>query len=184
MRLFVGVDLPGEVKDALSAVVERLRPEAPAAKWVPRDNLHLTMSFLGEVDPSRVPGILEALADAAANEVGPIDTVLEGAGAFPSARRARVVWVGLGDPRGSLGALAGAVASALEPLGFPKEKRPWAPHLTIARFRQPAAATSMAGVIIEPLTFKIPEITLFRSRLARPAPRYEIVATRRIGRGV
>jgi RNA 2',3'-cyclic 3'-phosphodiesterase len=181
MRLFVGVDLPGQVKDVLSSVVERLRPEAPAAKWVPRDNLHLTMSFLGEIDESRVPGILDALAEAAGNEPGPIDTVLEGSGAFPSPRRARVLWVGLGDPHGRLASLAGAVASQLEPLGFPQEKRPWTPHLTIARFRQPMNTSTMSGARIEPVAFIVSAVTLFRSRLARPSPRYEVVATKGFG---
>jgi 2'-5' RNA ligase len=183
MRLFAGVDLPGEVKDVLSTLVERLRPDAPDAKWVPRDNLHLTMSFLGEVDEARAPEIVDALTEAAANEPGPIDTALEGTGAFPSVRRARVLWVGLEDPDGRLAALARAVAAGLEPLGFPRETRPWTPHLTIARFRAPADATSMAGARVEHMTFAVPAITLFRSRLARPSPKYEPLAARPIGTG-
>jgi RNA 2',3'-cyclic 3'-phosphodiesterase len=181
MRLFVGVDLPGDVKNALSALMERLRAEAPDAKWVPRDNLHLTMSFLGEVDEARAPEIVDALTEAAAGEPGPIDTALEGAGAFPSPRRARVLWVGLRDPDGRLAALARTVAAGLEPLGFPTEKRPWTSHLTIARFRTPTDATSMGGAHVEPMAFTVPAITLFRSRLARPAPTYEPLAARPLG---
>jgi RNA 2',3'-cyclic 3'-phosphodiesterase len=183
MRLFVGVDLPGGVKDALWALTERLREHAPDAKWVPRENLHLTMSFLGEVDESRVPPILDALTEAGAPQPGPISTVLKGAGAFPSPRRARVMWAGLTDEDGRLASLAAALASALEPLGFPKEKRTWTPHLTIARFRAPADATPMLGTEAEPIAFAVPALTLFRSRLARPAPLYEVVAMRGIGRG-
>jgi len=183
MRLFVGVDLPGDVKDALSALVERLRAEARDAKWVPRDNLHLTMSFLGEVDEGQAPGIVDALAEAAANEPGAIDTALQGAGAFPSPKRARVLWVGLKDPDGRLGALARAVASGLEPLGFPAEKRPWTPHVTIARFRAPGDATLMVGAHVETKAFTVAAITLFRSRLARPAPKYEPLAAPTIGPG-
>lgn len=182
MRLFVGVDLPGEVKDALAALIERLREHAPDAKWVPRDNLHLTMSFLGEVEERRVPLILDALTDAGAGQPGWIETALHGSGAFPSPRRARVLWAGLDDADGRLASLADAVASTLEPIGFARERRAWTPHLTIARFRTPGDATAMAETPVDPIAFTVRAITLFRSRLGRPAPRYEIVATRGLGR--
>jgi 2'-5' RNA ligase len=181
MRLFVGVDLPGEIKDALWALEERLRPQAPEAMWVPRDNNHLTMSFLGEVVEGRVPPILEALRATAMEASGPIETALDGVGAFPSDRRARVLWAGLEDGQDRLGPLARAVASALEPLGFPPEKRAWTPHLTIARFRTPGDARGLVTADLDPVPFTVPAITLFRSHLARPAPRYEILATSGLG---
>jgi len=173
MRLFVGVDLPGEVKDSLAVLIEGLRVRAPGAKWVPRDNLHLTLAFLGEVSEERLPPIRDALREAASQIPGPIETSLSDAGAFPSPRRARVLWIGLHDPHGVLGALAERVGSVLEPLGFERERRAWTPHLTLARFRVPSDATGLLGDPLEPSFFTVPDATLFRSRLARPAPTYE-----------
>ena len=173
MRLFVGIDMPPAIKDEMAALIERLRPAAPEAKWVPRDNLHVTLSFLGEVKEERLEDLEPALAGAAGSVPGPIPTGVEGSGAFPSARRARVLWVGLEDGAGRLAALAAAVASALEPLGFPPEKRLWAAHLTLARFRVPGNAAALLETAVPALRFEVAEATLFRSRLARPAPRYE-----------
>lgn len=173
MRLFVGIDLPPAIKDELARVIDALRSGSPDPKWVPRDNLHLTLSFLGEVREERLDEIGSAVAEAAGSVPGPIATSLHGSGAFPSARRARVLWVGLRDDDGRLVRLAGAVSSSLEPLGFPKEKRAWTPHLTLARFRVPGNATALLGETIPAAAFEVPGATLFRSRLARPAPTYE-----------
>ncbi|HJR19354.1 MAG TPA: RNA 2',3'-cyclic phosphodiesterase, partial [Actinomycetota bacterium] len=67
MRLFVAVDLPATVKDELDRLIAALRPSIPDAKWVPRDNIHLTLSFLGEVGDERVEPIVEALRGVAAS---------------------------------------------------------------------------------------------------------------------
>lgn len=175
MRLFAGLELPGEIKDELGALIERFRPSAPNAKWVPRDNLHLTFSFLGEVAEERVGEVAAAIRDAAAKMAGPIGTALAGSGAFPSPRRARVVWVGLQDTERRLAGAADATASALEPIGFPREKRTWTAHLTLARLREPG---NVANLLSEPIphpSFDVEAVTLFRSRLARPAPTYEVL---------
>jgi 2'-5' RNA ligase len=173
MRLFAGLELPGDVKAELAALIERMRPSAPNAKWVPRDNLHLTFSFLGEVTEELVPDIAAALRDAAASVPGPIATGLDGAGAFPSPRRARVIWVGLDDPGHELAGAAAAVAEALEPLGFAKEKRSWTAHLTLARFRVPGNVGDLLSEPVAETRFDADGVTLFRSRLARPSPTYE-----------
>lgn len=175
MRLFVAVDLPATAKDELERVVERLRPSMPDAKWVPRDNIHLTLSFLGEVAEERIDGIVTALGDAVGS-LRPFGANLAGSGAFPSRRRARVLWAGLESDQDQLPALADAVAAALDPLGFAREARAWTAHLTLARFRTPADVSGLLPIAIEPNTVAVKDVTLFRSRLARPAPRYESVA--------
>lgn len=173
MRAFVGVDLPGDAKDVLAAFIDRLRAAAPEAKWVPRDNLHLTLAFLGEVGEERAAEIGDALRVAASGLPGPIPTQVHGAGAFPSARRARVVWAGLLDGEGRLAALAHRMRATLEPIGFPPESRSWKPHLTLARFRTPGDASTLVTASPEEVSFIVSDVTLFRSRLARPAPTYE-----------
>ncbi len=182
MRLFVGIDMPAAIKDATAALIERIRPWASDAKWVPRDNLHVTLSFLGEVKEERLPELESALTKAAASVPGPIPTAPQGSGAFPSARRARVLWVGLEDEGGKLAGLAAAVTAALEPLGFLPEKRAWAAHLTLARFRVPGDARALLEEPVPGDAFEVAETTLFRSKLARPAPAYEPLRRFPLGR--
>ncbi|HVL32499.1 MAG TPA: RNA 2',3'-cyclic phosphodiesterase, partial [Actinomycetota bacterium] len=83
-RLFVAVDLPGAVKDAVADVVERARDQAPAARWVARSNMHITLSFLGAVEDARVPQVASTLAGSVAGLVD-FPVTLDGIGAFPSA---------------------------------------------------------------------------------------------------
>lgn len=175
MRLFVALDLPGRVKDALARVIDELRPLAPKAKWVPRENLHLTLAFLGETPEERLAEISGAIAGAV-SELVDFRTHLEGAGVFPSPRRARVLWVGLADAAGGIAALADAVSAALEPLGFSRESRPFVAHLTLARLREPAPL-AVPGLELDSTPFQVERVTLFRSHLARPAPRYSALAT-------
>lgn len=176
MRLFVAVELPGHVKDELARAVEALRPVAPEAKWVPRDNLHLTVKFLGEVRDEGVGEISSAVGAVAAGFVD-FRTHLEGIGCFPSERRARVVWVGLADPAGGIGAIAAALDETFEPLGFAREKRSFTAHLTLARLRAPRPIGHLPEIALDPTPFPIERLTLFGSHLRRPAPVYEALAT-------
>lgn len=175
MRLFVALDLPHQVKDELARAVETLQEVLPGARWVPRENLHLTLAFLGEVPDERLRAISSAVGEAAGGLVD-FSTHLEGIGGFPSARRARVVWAGLADPAGGIAGMAEVVASALEPLGFVREERALTAHVTLARLRAPRLLPPVA-VDLDRTPFPVERLTLFRSRLGRPAPRYEALAT-------
>jgi RNA 2',3'-cyclic 3'-phosphodiesterase len=175
MRLFVAVDLPATVKDELEHVGDALRPTLPDAKWVPRDNVHLTVRFLGEVGDERVDGIAAALRDGV-DGTAPFAARLAGSGAFPSVRRARVLWAGLEAAEDRLDSVANACIRAIEPLGFLSESRPWTAHVTVARLRQPGDVSRVLPLALEPVTFPIEAVTLFRSRSGRPAPHYEAIA--------
>lgn len=158
-------------------VGEVLRPAVPGARWVPRQNLHVTLQFLGETD---LAGEVAAALGPAAATVTRFQTRLVEMGAFPSARRARVIWVGLDDAAGGLASLAATVASALQPLGFGAEDRPFTAHLTVARLKVPAPATGVTDVKPAPVPFEVDRVTLFRSYLGRPAPRYEALSAHRL----
>lgn len=147
------------------------------AKWVPAENLHATVSFLGRIDDERVDAIHAAVSSATASHPA-VPTALTTLGAFPRERRARVVWAGLADDDGALATLAGGVIDALDAVGFPKEKRPWHPHVTIARLRQPRAVTLEAEV--EAVAWTVDRLVLTESFLRRPAPRYEERASFRL----
>lgn len=172
--------MPPAVRDELGRVMEHLVASLPGARWVPPQNIHLTLAFLGWVDEGRISEISGAIGSAVADHVD-FRVRLGELGAFPTLRRARVIWAGLDDPTHGTSALADSVAGALEPLGFEREARAFAPHLTIARFKVPRPVTLDATP--EPIAFPVERISLFESHLRRPAPVYEELATFPFRRG-
>src|SRR5579884_240382 len=143
MRLFTGIDLPEDVIDAFERLLVRLRPAANL-KWVPVYNLHITMRFIGEWSEARLDELNEALAKTPPRS--PINIDLKTLGWFPNARRPRVFWVGVeGGP--DLVQLAQDIDTALEPLGIARETRPFAPHLTLARIKQPVPLDKLHHII-------------------------------------
>jgi RNA 2',3'-cyclic 3'-phosphodiesterase len=180
-RLFIAADVPDAMRSRLAEELEPLRAAHPELRWSPPENWHVTLKFLGAVRPPLVPDAGHAVAEAAA-VTSRFDTNLLGADAFPSARRARVLWVGISDPDERFRALAGALDNALERIVKPEE-RPFTPHLTVARAKQPLSLAeglaAVAGTRSE--TFPVDHVTLYRSHLRRPAPLYEPVETFPLG---
>jgi len=131
-RAFVGLALDGATRAAVAAEIERLRPLCRAVAWVPSENLHLTLKFLGQQSDTRLAEATDALREAAAG-AAPFEMALHGLGAFPGMERPRILWVGLADGAIAARELQGGVDAALTLRGFEPEMRPWHPHLTIGR---------------------------------------------------
>lgn len=168
MRLFVAVHLPSEVRDALASVQDRLRRAQADVSWVKAANLHITLKFLGETEPTRLERIGSALAEAAGG-AAPFSLTVAGVGTF-GGRIPRVVWVGVRDGAAPLEALAGAVENGLAPLGFAKERRGFAAHFTLGRVRSARnAADLLAAIRDEPAaplgTVRVEECVLMQSQL-------------------
>ncbi len=140
IRAFVAIELSTRVLDALEEIQTRLRRSkgAEAGRWTRRESIHLTLKFLGQVPLERVEAICEALR-VACERHQPFSLQLSGLGCFPNTHRPRVIWVGVRQESGELAALQREIESALERLGFPREKRPFAPHLTLARVHKQAS---------------------------------------------
>ncbi len=147
-RIFVAVTLTPALRASVAAVRGELGAAAHRLRWVPPENLHLTLRFLGEIRPPEVMRVVRALKEAAA-PAAPFAVTLAGAGAFPTARDPRVVWVGVTEGADRLVALAGALEAALRRREFPGEARPFRPHLTVARpragERPPDLTAALAG---------------------------------------
>lgn len=172
LRLFVAVDVPDAVKDAIERdVVGGLRDGVPGARWTRPEGRHLTLAFLGNVDEERVPAIADALTRAVRDHA-PFDARFEEVGGFPSVRRPRVLWVGIGEGAEAMSAVQRSVASELEPLGFPPEDRPFTAHLTLARFPRPRAIDALPSVRPPGEVFTVDEVVLFRSQLHPKGARY------------
>jgi RNA 2',3'-cyclic 3'-phosphodiesterase len=133
IRAFVAVKLDSPLVRKLCELAAELKADLPGVRWVPPENLHLTLKFLGAVNEERIEGIAKGLAEAL-RDFPRFSIHAKGLGVFPDLRRARVLWVGLQGA--SLGELAAQIETALESAGFARETRAFAPHLTIGRWRQ------------------------------------------------
>jgi RNA 2',3'-cyclic 3'-phosphodiesterase len=129
MRLFIALDIPAEIRAGLTKYMERARALGPEARWARVEGLHVTLKFIGHVDDSVVEKIKAALASIKA---APFEVKFAGVGFFPNPNAERVFWAGV-DGAESLPRLASSIDSALEKLGFPRETKPYHPHLTLAR---------------------------------------------------
>ncbi len=191
MRVFVALDIPEEVRAAIGALIEKLRPTSKIARWVRIEGIHVTLKFIGEVSPEKIEPIQASLSQV--EFPNSIQLKFRGVGFFPNERRPRVLWAGI-EAGEELSALAAAVETSLEPLGIPKEQRVFSPHLTLARFdtarHKPSAsafdrlhqAISQAG----PLEFgssTAREFHLYQSTLKRGGAEYTRLATFRFAGG-
>ena len=134
MRLFVGIDLPYEVRSILELLLQFLRPKADL-QWSPPSNLHVTTKFIGEWPEEDLEILKETLAEIPVP--GEFQVDIQGLGWFPDAERPRVFWAGVRAGE-SLPRLARLTEEACAALGVERERRPYSPHLTLARIRRPA----------------------------------------------
>src|SRR5215510_943203 len=126
IRLFVALELPADVRDALAAVQKRLRDldRQRAMRWVSLDSMHITLKFIGDTGLDRQTAIEKGVVDAAAGHV-PFGLNITGAGGFPDLRKPRIVWAGVDGDTDKLFALRDAVERTIAPLGYPTESRPF-----------------------------------------------------------
>ena len=144
VRSFVAVLLPDRMRAGLAAVSAKLRGQTRGLAWVRADNLHITLRFLGEMEPVQLEHVRAAVADAAAT-VAPFTVGLGGLGGFPSGRAPRVLWASVATGAERLVALHAALEGALVARGIPGESRPFHPHVTLARARDPRGAVGLAA---------------------------------------
>jgi RNA 2',3'-cyclic 3'-phosphodiesterase len=184
MRCFIAIDIPQEIKSAISAII-RKAGRVDGVRWVSESNMHLTLKFLGEVKDSLVPDIGKRLQSVARHHHA-FTAGLRGAGAFPNLKRPNVLWVGF-EKSEPLKALANDIESALAEMGFDRENRPFSPHLTIARIRD---QRGIDPVVKELYTYKdtffgtisVDEILLMKSVLKPSGAEYTKEAVIRLGR--
>lgn len=168
VRTFVCVEVPASVKARIEELQRRLRrPEVPIS-WVKPANIHLTLKFLGDVEAEKLDRVRQA-AERACESTSPFDITVAGAGCFPAAKNPRVLWVGLKELPAELRRLHANIEAELEREGFAREAKRFAPHLTIARVRDPFKARQTvedllaAGFAAE--TFRAREVIVMRSDL-------------------
>jgi 2'-5' RNA ligase len=132
IRTFIAVDLGPEVRRAVRPMLERLERATGEVKWLDADNLHLTLKFLGDVEDAEIYRVCRQVQEAAA-DVAPFRVTCRGTGAFPNLQRPRTIWLGIDDAAGQLTNLQARVEERMRALQFPREERPFRPHVTIGR---------------------------------------------------
>lgn len=172
-RLFVGIDLPPAARDSLAALQGGLE----GARWLPPENFHITLRFIGEVDRRRANDIADELAAARA---APFEARLAGAGLFRTGRRPRALWAGVAPAPELLDAKRQADAACARAGLGPPERR-FTPHVTLARLSRAAApeaaerrAAALAGAVA--CAFPVEDVVLFESHLGAEGARYERAA--------
>ena len=177
LRAFVALELPPDVKRALSAVRAALGARVPPARWVRPEGMRLTLKFLGETPVERIPGIADSLRRAAAG-TAPFSLYVAGTGVFPNPRKARLLWAGLQGETEACAALQSRVEVALEQHGFKPEARGFSPHLTLARFRNPCPVPADALTHTpDPAGFTARRMVFFQSTLEPRGAVYTPLAT-------
>ncbi len=134
MRTFIAIELSSKIKESLAQVQSHLKYAGADVKWVTPENIHLTLKFLGEITEEKCEKVKAAL-DSIAKIIAPFELSIKDVGAFPKIEFPRVIWVGLDKGAKESTELAAKVDEALSKLGFAKETRPFAAHLTIGRVR-------------------------------------------------
>lgn len=192
LRTFIAIDLSPELRANLGDLQDRLRGELGrgSVRWVQPQGIHLTLKFLGDTRREQLDEIQRALARAAAT-AEPFTISAGGAGCFPNARQPRVVWVGLEETSGALLRLRNAVESEVSPLGFPTEKRPFQPHLTLGRVQRGASSADVrrVGQVVAATTtgalgeMAISAVSFIKSDLRPTGAVYVTLSEAGLGRG-
>ncbi len=174
MRLFIAIEIPGEIRNALAAFLKELQGIAAKAKWVRPENLHVTLKFLGETDGAKLSQIGSALKTIRSPE--PVALEFRGLGFFPNEKRPRVFWAGM-ESSAHLGLLASDIDRSVHPLGFPREEHPFTPHLTLARFHPPGLPPNLGSAVKQHASrgfgsFTVHQFHLIQSKLKATGAEY------------
>lgn len=179
MRSFIGIGLPPGCCTGIAFAVSPLRAKRDPVSWIPERNLHLTLKFLGEIPPARTDE-LDGLMAEAARDIPPFELQMGDAGGFPTLRSPRILWIGFREPLELVRKLHQNMEDALSGAGFPRDDRPFHPHVTVGRvkgrvvqdFGEKYAATISGG------KFEAVYVTsyrLYESRLSPSGADYRVL---------
>ena len=182
LRTFIAINVPPAVLDTITRIQTQYKSLGLHASWVKPGNIHLTLKFLGDTDPDRISGIQYTLTETLAS-FACFQLSLDSAGVFPDTNNPRVLWLGLKDEEGVLKTLQADIEKALESIGFPREQRPFLPHVTLVRIKSPKGkkklkeeldAVNPKGISTHP--FDVGEIHLYESQLTPKGSIYTLLA--------
>lgn len=191
VRAFVAIDLPDQIMSAVGEVVGRLRQaNLRGIRPVNPNGVHLTVKFLGDVPTDNVSAVVEALSEAV-RDTEPFGIEMGAVGVFPNRRSPRTIWAGFEGDLAALAQLHRHVDAAVARLGFTKERRPFTPHLTLARVRDGTDSDTRRSAIdiadrywnASGLSVVVNSVSLIRSILSPEGAQYEHLAEMTLGQG-
>lgn len=163
MRAFVAIALDEQVRERVACVQRELMRGAGKVAWVAPERAHLTLRFIGEVEPAQLPELESSLQEAIVHP--PFELSLQGVGAFPTWSRPRVVWLGVDEGRAEVEAIARQVSQAVTNAGFAPADHPFRPHVTLGRVKDHTRwPRSMLG--LQAGKAQVREVILYRSELS------------------
>jgi 2'-5' RNA ligase len=184
VRLFVACEVPDEVKDGITNVIEQLKNESVNdVRFIRPDGVHITLKFLGEVQVKKLPAVKLAIQEAVVGHQ-PFELELSTIGTFGGREGLRIMWVGVAGDVLRLEALVRSVNAALAVVGFEPERRPFRPHLTLGRVRDDVGTRRRAEIEVAvgktevpPISWRTNQVSLMRSRLTPHGVFYDLLAT-------
>ena len=144
MRLFVALEVPENVREAIASLAGEFRPLDNKWKWTRAESLHITLKFIGETQPEKLEEIVAALQTVGSDSS--INMKFQGLGFFPNKNQPRVLWVGV-ETSANLPSLAAEIDAALASLNFPRDERTFTPHLTLARCKEGRISSKLREAI-------------------------------------
>ena len=185
MRTFIAIELSDQICEALAQIQAHLKYSGADVKWIETANIHLTLKFLGDITEENC-GKIKSILDEIVRSIKPFEMSIKDIGAFPNINYPRVIWIGLDKGTVESKALAEKISEEVLKIGFQKEPRPFAPHLTIGRVRSPKNKEALKEKIgscqlpmVKPQL--ISSIILFQSTLTPKGPIYTKIHEAKLG---
>ncbi len=179
IRTFICIEISDEVRNRIDAFQDQLRRIGADVSWTRAANIHLTLKFLGNVPKSKMGAVCAAVQEAVHSLRG-FSVEVKETGCFPSLRNPRVIWVGVNSPLDALQRLHTEIETSMEPVGFPKEARPFSPHLTLGRLKSQRNARRLTSALMErgfvAVTFQATQVVVMQSNLHPTGAAYSSLA--------
>jgi RNA 2',3'-cyclic 3'-phosphodiesterase len=177
VRVFFSIELPDEIKENIEKFIGGLKSELGPMKWISKNNLHVTLKFLGNVEENKIEDLVNTVGKLTKG-FGPIKIDFGGFGAFPDPKHPRVIWTGINGGAGELKKLADKIEDELCKKGYGEEEREFSPHLTIGRIKESIVTAALSRFIKENEqtslgSFVVNDISLMKSTLMKNGPVYE-----------
>lgn len=187
IRTFIAIPLSKAIEKPAIRLITRLQSPGDAIKWVPTDNLHLTLKFLGDVDNVELPKICDAIHDVCLS-IEPFTLEFGGTGGFPETDRPRVLYCGIQGETETLCQLVGGLEKRLADLGFKQEPRDYRPHLTLGRTRSSSSRANSEVVArlheekdVDLGAMTVDSVQVIASFLDKSGPTYNVIDTIELG---
>jgi len=179
IRTFFAIELPFEVQANIMKIMEQMKSNAPKTiKWVSRENLHITLKFLGAFNPEHVD-LLRINLQQELNNFQPFNIILDRFGFYPNSLNPRVIWVGIHHSE-EVSNLVQIIEKTTSSLGYPKETRTFHAHITLGRIKYSIGRNEIESINnylienkLQQIQFLISEVIFFQSDLRSSGPEYQ-----------